>query len=161
GSSRTATTDSAGRFAIAGLPVAGEYEITASMPGFAEARTNRLKLGAGTTASVVFQLEVAEAQAEITVSSVPGEVRTDSPQLGNRLDARLVQATPLINNRVTYLSLLNAANRQAINQGDVFMNQNLFTANGAGRRQTSFEVDGSTGNDSWGRQTMFSNLPAA
>jgi hypothetical protein len=161
GLKRTATTDSGGRFAVGGLPVAGEYEIMASMSGFAEARTSKLKLAAGTTASVVFQLEVAEAQAEITVSSVLGEVRTDSPQLGNLLDARLVEATPLINNRVTYLTLLNAANRQAINQGDAFMNQNLFTANGAGRRQTWFEVDGSTGNDSWGRQTMFSNLPAA
>ena len=39
------------------------------------------------------------------------------------------------------------------------MNENLFTTNGSGRRQTSFEVDGSTGNDSWGRQTLFTNLP--
>ena len=39
------------------------------------------------------------------------------------------------------------------------MNENLFTTNGAGRRQAWFEVDGSTGNDSWGRQTIFSNLP--
>ena len=60
---------------------------------------------------------------------------------------------------MTYLPLLNAANRPAINQGDVFMNQNLFTTNGAGRRQAWFEVDGSSGNDSWGRQTIFSNLP--
>ncbi|HUA62203.1 MAG TPA: hypothetical protein VML19_25835, partial [Verrucomicrobiae bacterium] len=42
----------------------------------------------------------------------------------------------------------------------VFMNEDLFTTNGAGRRQAWFEVDGATGNDSWGRQTIFSNLPA-
>src|ERR1017187_6192305 len=54
---------------------------------------------------------------------------------------------------------ISAANRPAINQGDVFMNENLFTTNGAGRREAWFEVDGSTGNDSWGRQTIFSNLP--
>ncbi len=41
------------------------------------------------------------------------------------------------------------------------MNQNLFTTNGAGRRQIWFEVDGGTGNDSWGRQTLFSNIPLA
>src|SRR5437763_16240235 len=41
------------------------------------------------------------------------------------------------------------------------MNQNLFTTNGSGRRQTTFEVDGSTGNDSWGRQTIFTNIPLA
>src|SRR5262249_54373655 len=69
--------------------------------------------------------------------------------------------TPLLSRRVTYLPLLNAANRPAINQGDVFINQNLFTTNGAGRRQASFVVDGSTGNDSWGRQTIFSTIPLA
>src|SRR5262249_51431299 len=53
----------------------------------------------------------------------------------------------------------NAANRPAINQGDVFMNEDLFTTNGTGRRQTSFVVDGANGNDSWGRQTIFSNIP--
>src|SRR5581483_4397772 len=68
---------------------------------------------------------------------------------------------PLLNRRITYLPLLNAANRPAINQGDVFINQNLFTTNGAGRRQTWFEVDGATGNDSWGRQTIITTIPIA
>ena len=70
-----------------------------------------------------------------------------------------MQEMPLLNRRITYLPLLNAANRPAINQGDMFMNEDLFTTNGAGRRQTWFEVDGANGNDSWGRQTIFSNVP--
>ena len=72
-----------------------------------------------------------------------------------------MEEMPLLNRRITYLPLLNAANRPAINQGDVFMNEDLFTTNGAGRRQAWFEVDGGTGNDSWGRQTIFSNIPLA
>ncbi len=59
------------------------------------------------------------------------------------------------------LPLLSAANRPAINQGDIFMNQELFTSNGAGRRQTWFELGGSNGNDIWVRQTIFTNIPAA
>jgi hypothetical protein len=39
------------------------------------------------------------------------------------------------------------------------MNENLFTTSGSGRRQTSWVVDGANGNDSWGRQTIFSNIP--
>jgi hypothetical protein len=62
-------------------------------------------------------------------------VRTDQPQLGTRLNATQMEDTPLASRRITYLPLLNAANRPAINQGDVFMNENLFTTNGAGRRQ--------------------------
>ena len=82
-------------------------------------------------------------------------VRADQPQLGIHLDSQQMEETPLPNRRITYLPLLNAANRPAINQGDVFMNEDLFTTNGAGRRQAWFEVDGATGNDSWGRQTIF------
>jgi len=95
----------------------------------------------------------------VTVTGAVGEVRTDGPQLGDRLDAQQMEETPLLNRRITYLPLLNAANRQAINQGDVFMNEDMFTTNGAGRRQTWFEIDGANGNDSWGRQTLFGNLP--
>ena len=42
---------------------------------------------------------------------------------------------PLLSRRISNLPMLNAANRPAISQGDVFMNQTLFTTNGAGRRQ--------------------------
>src|ERR1039458_9666834 len=95
----------------------------------------------------------------LPVSGAVGKWRTDQPQLGQLLDTHQMDATPLLGNRITYLPMLNAANRPAINQSEVFMNENLFTTNGAGRREAWFEVDGSTGNDSWGRQTIFSNLP--
>ena len=72
-----------------------------------------------------------------------GELRTDQPQLGIWLSPMQINETPLPNNRITFLPMLSAANRPAINQGDIFMDQNLFTTNGAGRRQTWFEIDGS------------------
>jgi hypothetical protein len=159
GVNRTAQTDEAGNFSLPGLPIAGSYTITATKSGFADARAHSITLEGGTTADIALQLNVAGSQAQVTVTGVPGEIRTDSPQLGDRLDARQMEETPLPNRRITYLPLLNAANRPAINQGDVFMNEDLFTTNGAGRRQAWFEVDGVTGNDSWGRQTIFSNLP--
>jgi hypothetical protein len=55
--------------------------------------------------------------------------------------------------------MLNAANRPAITQGDIFTDQNLFTTNGAGRRSAWFEVDGGNSIDMWGRQTIFTNIP--
>src|SRR5579871_5482324 len=147
---RSAQTDASGNFSVAGLPIAGTYTITANKSGFAEAHLNDVTLAGGTTADLTLQLSVAGSESKVTVTGVPGEVRADSPQLGERLDARTIQETPLPNNKITYLPLLDAANRPAINQGDVFMNQDLFTTNGAGRRQAWFEVDGVTGNDSWG-----------
>ncbi|HEV2688000.1 MAG TPA: TonB-dependent receptor [Bryobacteraceae bacterium] len=159
GIERTAESRASGKFTLAGLPVTGKYDLIAAKPGFVDSHLNGLTLAGGTTAQVNIQLNVAGGQTEVTVTGEAGEVRTDEPQLGVRLDSHDMESTPLLNRKITYLPLLNAANRPAINQGDIFMNQNLFTTNGAGRRQTTFEVDGATGNDSWGRQTIFSTLP--
>src|SRR3954464_14218070 len=154
---RNARSDSLGTFSVSGLPI-GTYTFTIHKDGFSDF-TRELTLVAGTTADIKIQLNVSAVQTQIQVTGTAGEVRTDEPQLGDRLGSVQVEETPLLNRRITYLPLLNAANRPAINQGDVFMNQNLFTTNGAGRRQTWFEIDGSTGNDSWGRQTTFTALP--
>ncbi|HWC18720.1 MAG TPA: TonB-dependent receptor [Terriglobales bacterium] len=161
GLQRTTVTDGIGKFSLAGLPVAGNYRLTASKSGFADASVEDLTLVGGRTANISLQLNIAAGATAIDVTGVAGGLLTDEPQLGERVSAVHAQNTPLLNLRISYLPLLNSANRPALNQGDVFMNQNLFTTNGAGRRQTSFEVDGSNANDSWGRQTMFTNLPLA
>ncbi|HKE21136.1 MAG TPA: TonB-dependent receptor [Bryobacteraceae bacterium] len=158
---RRTETDAAGSFSLAGLPIAGQYDIAASKQGFAEALVAGLTLRGGSSADLNLQLNVANGQTQVTVTGLADEVRTDAPQLGERLSSTQMESTPLVDRKITYLPLLNAANRPAINQGDVFMNENLFTTNGAGRRQTWFEADGSTDNDSWGRQTTFSNIPLA
>src|ERR1700722_135087 len=157
---RSAQTDDSGNYSIAGLPI-GAYDVVAAKQGFAEMKPAGVTLAGGTTVAIDLQLNAAGGTTQVTVTGAVGEVRTDGPQLGDRLDAQQMEETPLLNRRITYLPLLNAANRQAINQGDVFMNEDMFTTNGAGRRQTWFEIDGANGNDSWGRQTLFSNLPLA
>src|ERR1700678_1055682 len=159
GLKRTVQTDESGNYSIAGLPIGGSYDVVASKQGFADMKAVNVTLAGGTTADVDLQLNAAGGQTQVTVTGAVGEVRTDGPQLGDRLDAQQMEETPLLDRRITYLPLLNAANRQAINQGDVFMNEDLFTTNGAGRRQTWFEVDGNNGVDAWGRQTIFTNVP--
>ncbi|HXT87426.1 MAG TPA: TonB-dependent receptor, partial [Verrucomicrobiae bacterium] len=159
GQQRSTTTDDSGGFTIGGLPIGGEYTVVAHKEGFADGQASSITLIGGRTATVNFRLNVAGQAAQVTVTGTPGEVKTDEPQLGIHISAAQAQSTPLYNRRITYLPLLEAANRPAINQGDVFMNQNLFTTNGTGRRQTWFEVDGSNAVDAWGRQTIFSNVP--
>ena len=141
GLKRAVATDAAGKFSIAGLPIGGEYDIAVQKAGFAPATSNVTVIG-GATAEINFQLAPAAEKTEITVTGTVGEVRADLPQIGDRLGTFQVEETPLLNRRITFLPMLNAANRPALNQGDVFMNQNLFTTNGTGRRQAWFEVDG-------------------
>jgi hypothetical protein len=159
GQQRTARTNREGDFTITGLPAGANYNLKATKQGFAASTLNNVDIGGGSAAAVNIELNLAGQKSQVTVTGVIGEVRTDTPQLGDRIAGRQLEETPMIDRRISYLPLLNSANKPAINQGDVFMNQNLFTTNGAGRRQTWFAVDGATGNDSWGRQTMFSNIP--
>ena len=161
GLKRTISTDANGRFSLPGLPVAGSYTLAATKSGFAKAKVHGLTLVPGRTAEVELHFAVAGEAVKIDVTGVVGGVLKDEPQLGERISSIQAQAIPLLNRRISYLPLLNSANRPALNQGDVFVNQNLFTTSGAGRRQTSFELDGSTGNDSWGRQSLFTNIPLA
>ncbi len=156
---RTVQTNSAGEFTAAGLAVAGTYDVVAAKAGFADAHLQALSLVGGVTTNMRLQLDLATSQTQIWVTGGVDSVRTDSAQLGETLTEEQMQKTPLFNRRITYLPLLNSANRPAINQGDEFMNQNLFTTNGSGRRQTWFEVDGANGIDTWGRQTLFTNIP--
>lgn len=156
---RTLHTIPLGTFTAQELPVGTPLQVKASYTGFADATIDNLVLVGGATATLRLQLVVAGSHAVIHLTGTADEVRADEPQLGDRLTAEQMQNTPVLNRRITYLPLLNAANRPAINQGDVFMNQDLFTANGTGRRQTWFEVDGANGDDAWGRQTIFTNVP--
>ncbi len=158
---RTVQTNAQGKFSLTGLPVAGAYDMEAIKAGFAPAHRSRMSLAGGSAATVVFTLAISPGNTVVVTTGTAADVRTDEPQLGDRLSFRQIEQMPLLNRRITYLPLLNAANRPAINQGDIFMNQALFTTNGAGRRQTWFEVDGANGNDSWGRQTIFTNIPEA
>ena len=161
GLQRTTQSDAAGAYSLPGLPVAGSYEIRAAKQGFADAKLANIALEGDSTSNIDLQLNVASEQTRITVTGTVGGVRADEPQIGTLLTEKQIEETPLLGQRITYLPLLNAANRPAINMGDVFMNEDLFTTNGAGRRQAWFEVDGSNASDFWGRQTIFNNIPRA
>src|SRR3989442_221691 len=73
GLERKARTDDVGAFAVSGLPVAGEYAISAAKQGFTNTDLNGVALKGGTTAAITLQLNVAAGQTEITVTGVVGE----------------------------------------------------------------------------------------
>ena len=156
---RSAISDSHGVFTLTGLPGEGTYIVSVAKDGFASLTVQHVHLVAGSRAVVHFTLRVKGERSFVVVEGSAGDVRIDQPQLGVYLSEQQMQETPLPNRRITYLPLLEAANRPAINQGDIFMNEDLLNTNGAGRRQTWIEVDGANADDMWGRQTIFSNIP--
>lgn len=159
GATREATTDQGGFYTISGLPLTGTYKVSIALAGFATKAIDNIALRAGESATVNATLFASGGTSDVTVLGTTEGVRTDEPQLGVRLDAEKIEQTPIVGRKMTNLPLLNSAVRPAINTGDLFLNNMLFVVNGSGRRQTTFALDGSTADDAWGRQTVFTNVP--
>jgi hypothetical protein len=159
GETRIVDSSATGRFSLAGLPVTGEYSVSATRSGFAEADEHHVTLAAGSSALLHLTLRVAGEVSTVNVEGAATDVRVDQPQLGILVTGQQAANLSLPARRITYLPLLDSANLPAINQGDIFMNEFLFTTNGAGRRQALFVADGANAIDMWGRQTIFTNTP--
>lgn len=156
---RQTVTDNAGYYSVPDLPLTGRYVLTVSMAGFATRTVANLSLRAGVTASVDVTLSPQVERSQVTVSGTTEGIRTDSPQMGTLLDLRKINETPILGQKITALPLLDSAVRPARGTGDMFLNNVLFVVNGSGRRQTSYQINGSSGDDTWGRQTIFTNIP--
>jgi outer membrane receptor protein involved in Fe transport len=159
GLSRETETDSEGRYTISGLPLTGKYKVVVTSSGFASNENAGIELRAGEAAVFDVTLVPAGGTSEVTIYGTTGGVQADTAQLGTRLDLEKIDDTPVFGRKITNLVQLNSAIRPARGTGDLFINNFLFIANGSGRRQTSFTLDGSTDDDAWGRQTLFTNIP--
>jgi hypothetical protein len=156
---RETHTDGEGYYTIPNLPLTGKYKLTVSDKGFAAHELNGIELRAGEAASFDVTLVPEGSVSEITVRGTTEGVQSDTAQLSTRLDLPKIDNTPVLGRKLTNLVQLNSAVRTARGTGDLFLNNYLFVVNGSGRRQTTFNLDGSSGNDDWGRQTIFTNIP--
>jgi hypothetical protein len=159
GSETSAKTDDQGSYSFLGIALTGHYRVTANAAGFSPSEKSDVQFRAGETASVNFTLNPASASEEVTVLGTTQGVQTDSAQISDRLDEIKIEDTPILNNKLTSLSLLDSSVRPSQTTGDVFTNETLVVVNGGGRRQTSFSIDNTDADDSWGRQTIITSLP--
>src|SRR5207248_10787480 len=111
-------------------------------------------------ATVRVKLVASGGTSEVTVYGTTQGVRAD-PELGTRFDSEQIDETPILGRKISALPLLNAAMRPAKGTGDLFLNSVYFVTGAGGRRQADYVVDGATGDEPWGRQTMFSTIPVS
>ena len=157
---RTATSGNDGTVTLSALPINGTYTVSVAKQGFTAEDLKGVLLRGGETATVRVRLVASGGTSEVTVYGTVSGVRND-PELGTRLDASIVDQTPLLGRKISYLPLLNAAFRPAKGTGDLFMNSIYVVTGAGGRREADFIVDGASGDEPWGRQTMFSTIPVA
>ena len=156
---RSTNTDSNGDYSFAGIPLTGQYTVGVTATQFKPAQQENVQLRAATTATVNFTLNVSGEKAEIDVYGTTDSLPTESNQVDTRFDLRKIEDTPVLSNKVSTLPLLNSSVRPAQTTGDLFMNETLYVINGNGRRQTTYQLDNTDADDSWGRQTMFAAVP--
>ncbi len=158
GTTREAVSGDDGSVTLPALSIAGTYKISVSKTGFTAENTGDMTLRAGETATVHVKLVASGGQSEVTVYGTTQGVRND-PELGTRLDSPQIDETPILGRKISSLPLLNAAFRNAKGTGDLFMNSVYVVTGAGGRREADFIVDGASGDEPWGRQTMFSTIP--
>jgi len=158
GRTREAVSGANGSATIPALPAGSTYTVSVARTGFTSEEVREIVLRGGETATVRVRLTAAGGASEVTVYGTAAGVRSD-PQLGMRLDAQQMDDVPVLGRKVTSLPLLNAAFRSGKGTGDLFINATYFVTGAGGRREASYAVDGATGDEPWGRQTMFSTVP--
>jgi outer membrane receptor protein involved in Fe transport len=156
---REALSDSNGYYAIAGLPLTGGYKLSVTAKNFAAEERSAIEMRASETATINVTLAPTIAPSNVTIIGTAGGVKSDNAQLNVRLDSKKIEETPVFGRKTTYLVLPDSAVRPARGTGDLFLNNFLFVINGGGRRQNTFVIDGSSGDDAWGRQTILTNIP--
>ncbi|HUI85319.1 MAG TPA: TonB-dependent receptor [Candidatus Binatia bacterium] len=156
---RTVQTDSSGNYSFIGIPLTGQYVLTVNAPQFTPAEQKDILLRAQGTAVFDFTLAVSGMNTQVNVYGTTGTVPVESNQVSTRLSQEKIEDTPVVERKITTLPLLNSSVRPSQTTGDLFLNETLFVINGTGRRQTTYELDNTTANDMWGRQSAIAGLP--
>ncbi len=105
GATRQSETGANGRYEAPNLPV-GNYEVSATLPGFQTSVRTGIGLSIGRTAVVDMVLQVGEVAQTVTVTEEVAFVETRTATVSNLVDAQKVEDLPLNNRDLTQLAYL-------------------------------------------------------
>ncbi len=135
---RTATTDSNGHYIFVGLPPTGVYQITVEHEGFVPETQTGLTFVSNSQPVINFSLKPGGVQQKITVTGEAPVVETESTEIDQTMNQRVVNDLP-INGR-------NFFNFVALAPGAVNLGGGTggLTFNGQGERELTVLADGMT-----------------
>jgi len=150
---RTAQTDAAGRFVIAGLP-AGDYNIRATLPGFAAYTRSGLRLSVAEQSAVTITMRAAGTE-QVTVQAETPSLNLRSGELSFLVDRRAIDRLP-VNGR-NFTDLVGLQPGVSVfphrDNGSVVAHGLAMSVNGQDPRANVYLLDGTLLND-------FTNGPA-
>jgi hypothetical protein len=145
--SRTAQTDSDGRYRLTNMPV-GSYEITVEAVSFAKYVQTGVELLLNQDAVVNAEMKPAGVEAVVNVTENAALLNTANAEVSTRFDSRRLSELPLSTNRSVYNVALSAPGiSQVVTGQSQFASQIGFSANGGRVRSNNFMIDGQDNND--------------
>jgi hypothetical protein len=145
------TSDAEGRFSIDLLPP-GEYSARAVAQGMSPQITPQLHVDVGAAAQLTFDLTIARAQENVTVSGAPQLVETQPAAVSSLIDERAIADLPLNGRRFGDLMLLSPGVTQDPRSLTSATNGDL-SFGGLRGFHNSFLVDGGDFNNAFFAQT--------
>ncbi|HYE76004.1 MAG TPA: carboxypeptidase regulatory-like domain-containing protein, partial [Blastocatellia bacterium] len=145
--SRTATTNTDGRYRFANLPV-GLYEITFQANGFAKIVRSGVELLLNQDAVIDTTLKVSNVQEVVTVTENASLLNTSNAEVSTRFDSKRLSELPLAPNRNILNVALSASGVSQLGPGQTgFAQDGNFSVNGMRLRSNNFMIDGQDSND--------------
>ena len=135
GLTRTTMTDDQGRYRVPELNI-GEYEVSATLPGFQTAVRTGITLTVGAQLVVDFQLNVGQQAETVLVNEQVSSVETQSTAVGVLVESKQIRDLPLNGRNYTQLIALNPGVTQ-ITEGA------LGAGSGFYGNQTKYSIAGS------------------
>jgi hypothetical protein len=154
GEKRKVLTDGQGNYQILSLP-RGEYKIDIDMHGFKHYSRNPIDVVVDQQARVNVSMEVGVESQEVTVTTAPPIMQTETASLGQAVEGAAVTNLPLNGRNVLALvALVPGVVPQGSSSGNL-TGQNVFAAgnyqiDGGNANQGSVLVDGAPVNTSYG-----------
>src|SRR5829696_2466127 len=144
---RTAQTNSDGRYHFAGVPV-GNYEISVESSGFAKYQQTGITLALNQSAVVDVTMKPGAVQEVVNVVENASMLNTSTPEVGTRFDEKRLSELPLATTRSVYNIALSAPGVSQLNSGQsAFAGGTNFSSNGGRTRSNNFMIDGQDNNN--------------
>jgi Carboxypeptidase regulatory-like domain/TonB dependent receptor/TonB-dependent Receptor Plug Domain len=162
GFSRSATTNSDGRYRFENVPT-GAFEVTIEAQNFSKYVQTGITLDAGQDAVVDTVLKAGNVQEVVTVNENASLLNTSTAEVSTRFDERRLSELPISTNRNVLNVLLSVPGVSQLGSGQAAFATGLsFSANGGRLRSNNFMLDGQDINDATftGAQVALNNPDA-
>lgn len=147
GNSRTAITDSTGRFRMANLKVGGPYDVTASLSGFETQTLSDVYVRLGEATHVLMALRLEAATGEIIVVGQASDLISPTKMgVGSSVNQNTIEAMPTVERNLFDFARTNPVFSTYSPDSDA----TVLSVAGRNPRYNNISIDGAVNNDVFG-----------